>query len=81
MTSQSAYQPVQIELDYPFRIAAGTPWTVFVVERATGTNTEVNLGAASLGYEKYGTAAIPAPTNPGYAQLGVTVNFTYNMTG
>lgn len=81
MTSQSAYQPVPIELDYPFRIAAGTPWTVFVVERATGTNTEVNLGASGLGYEKYGTASIPAPTNPGYAQLGVTVNFTYNMTG
>jgi hypothetical protein len=55
---------------------------VFVVERAVaGTSTEVNLGTSTLGYEKYGTASLPAPSNPGYAQLGVTVNFTYNMTG
>lgn len=82
LSDHTDVQPVCVELDKPFPIAAGTPWTVFVVERAVaGTSTEVNLGTSTLGYEKYGTASLPAPSNPGYAQLGVTVNFTYNMTG
>jgi len=71
--------PLVVSLQYPFRIPANTNWSVFVVERAGNTSTNVNLGASGLGYEKYGTTSLPAATQPDFAKLGITVNYTYNM--